>query len=34
VGIVNFLINDKRDYLAAIEARYGIADPRRVADPT
>ena len=32
VGIVNYLMNEKRDYLAAIEARYGIAI-RVVADP-
>ncbi|MBY6199999.1 Rne/Rng family ribonuclease [Maritalea mobilis] len=25
VGIVNFLINHKRDYIASIEARYGMA---------
>jgi len=25
VGIVNYLMNEKRDYLAAIEARYGLS---------
>ena len=32
VGIVNFIVNAKRDYLAAIEARYGMA-VRIEADP-
>ncbi|MEQ8367524.1 MAG: ribonuclease E/G, partial [Roseicyclus sp.] len=33
VGIVNYLLNDKRDYLMAIEARYGLSI-RIEADPT
>ena len=33
VGIVNFIMNTKREYLAAIEARYGISI-RIEADPT
>jgi ribonuclease E len=32
VGIVNFLMNEKRDYMTAIEARYGMAI-RIEADP-
>ncbi len=32
VGIINFLMNEKRDYLAAIEARYGLSI-RIEADP-
>ncbi len=33
VGIVNFIMNSKREYLAAIEARYGMA-VRVEADPS
>ncbi|NKX46385.1 Rne/Rng family ribonuclease [Roseicyclus persicicus] len=33
VGIVNFLMNEKRDYMTAIEARYGMAI-RIEADPS
>jgi len=33
VGIVNFLMNDKREYLAAIEARHGLS-VRVEADPS